>query len=496
MGSTLGAFAPFALLDHRHAIAVPAALGWTDAAALPVGLSTEHDALVTQGGFSAGNSVLIVGATSSVGLVGIQLAKALGAGLVIGTTTSDEKASRLTDAGADLVVNTKTESLVEKVTEATGGAGVDIVLDHVGGQVFADLLPATRIGGMIINIGRLAGPESTINLDQLSFRRLRVRGTTFSVRTPEERAEVYAALVPDVLPAVAEGGSARSSTGSSPSTTHLKLPTTCARTRPSERSSSSCLGSRADGRSCLPGRHERRRDRRRQRHRPRGRGALRPRRRPCGHRRHRRSARRGGRRVAGAGALGFNWTSPTERHSPGSSTRPRRGTAPLDVMVNNAGIDWIGPFHEEPDEVSRREIEVNLFGAITGSRLAVQRMLPRGRGHLVNVASGVGRVPLPGSAVYSATKHGVVGLTESLRLEYRGSGLRFSVIQPAQVETAMLDGQARPPLLARVTADDVAAAVVDAVRKNRFEVWVPRNQAVTAKIGNILPRRAREASCA
>jgi NAD(P)-dependent dehydrogenase (short-subunit alcohol dehydrogenase family) len=166
---------------------------------------------------------------------------------------------------------------------------------------------------------------------------------------------------------------------------------------------------------------------------------------------------------------------------------------PLGVMVNNAGIDWIGPFHEEPDEVSRREIDVNLFGTVIGSRLAVQRMLPRRRGHLVNVASGVGRVPLPGSAVYSATKHGVVGLTESLRLEYRGSGLRFSVIQPAQVKTAMLEGQASPPLLAVVTAEDVAEAVLEAVRRNRFEVWVPRNQAVTAKIGNILPRRAREA---
>jgi len=165
---------------------------------------------------------------------------------------------------------------------------------------------------------------------------------------------------------------------------------------------------------------------------------------------------------------------------------------PLDVVVNNAGIDWIGPFHEEPDEVSRREIEVNLFGTIIGSRLALQRMLPRRRGHLVNVASGAGRVPLPGSAVYSATKHGVVGLTESLRLEYQDSGVRFSVVQPAQVKTAMLDGQAQPPLLAMVTAEDVATAIVDAVRRNRFEVWVPRNQAVTAKVGTILPRRARE----
>ena len=165
---------------------------------------------------------------------------------------------------------------------------------------------------------------------------------------------------------------------------------------------------------------------------------------------------------------------------------------PLDVMVNNAGIDWVGPFHEEPDEVSRQELAVNLMGAILGSRLALQRMLPRRRGHLVNVASGVGRVPLPGSAVYSATKHGVVGLTESLRLEYRESGIGFSLVHPAQVETAMIEGQPQPRLLPVVTPDDVARAVVDAVRQSRFEVWVPSNQWVSVKFGNLLPRRARE----
>jgi short-subunit dehydrogenase len=166
---------------------------------------------------------------------------------------------------------------------------------------------------------------------------------------------------------------------------------------------------------------------------------------------------------------------------------------PLDVMVNNAGIDWIGPFHEEPDAVTRREIEVNLLGTTIGSKLALARMLPRGTGHLVNVASGVGRVPLPGSATYSATKHGVVGLTESLRLEYRTSGVAFTVVQPAQVETAMLDGQARPRALPQVTADDVAVAVVGALGSGRFEVWVPRSQGVTAKLGALLPRRVREA---
>jgi len=132
------------------------------------------------------------------------------------------------------------------------------------------------------------------------------------------------------------------------------------------------------------------------------------------------------------------------------------------------------------------------MGTILGSRLALQRMLPRRQGHLVNVASGAGRVPLPHSAVYSATKHGVVGLTESLRLEYRGSGIGFSVVQPAQVETAMLEGQARPRLLPVITPDDVASAILNAVRRDRFEVWVPSSQAITFKLSTVLPRRARE----
>jgi NAD(P)-dependent dehydrogenase (short-subunit alcohol dehydrogenase family) len=167
---------------------------------------------------------------------------------------------------------------------------------------------------------------------------------------------------------------------------------------------------------------------------------------------------------------------------------------PLDVLVNNAGIDWVGPFHEEPDAVTRREVDVNLMGTIIGTRLALQRMLPRDKGHIVNVASGVGRLPLPGSASYSATKHAIVGLTESLRLEYRATGVRFSLIQPSQVETAMIDGQARPRLMAQIPPGEVAAAVLDAVRRDRFEVWVPRSQAAGVKVAALLPRRLREAA--
>ncbi|MGW6909085.1 zinc-binding dehydrogenase [Streptomyces sp. NPDC054940] len=204
MGVTLGAFAPYALVDHRHVITVPESLSWTDAAALPVALATEHDALA-QGGFGLRQSILVVGATSSVGLIGVQLAKALGASQVIATTTSDSKADALKSVGADAVVNTESENLAEAVADVTGGAGADLTLDHVGGQLFADTFLATRVGGTVVNVGRLAGTESTIDLNRLSFRRLRVIGTTFSVRTPDELADACAALATDVVPAVEEG---------------------------------------------------------------------------------------------------------------------------------------------------------------------------------------------------------------------------------------------------------------------------------------------------
>ncbi len=205
MGTTLGAFAPFALVDHRHVIPVSAALSWTDAAALPVGLTTEHDALVTQAGFEAGQHVLITGATSGVGLVGVQLAKALGASSVTATTTSPSKTDALLHAGADHVVDTTESRLSDSVAALTGGAGVDVTLDHVGGDLFAELLSATRSLGTIVNIGRLGGSSATVDLDQLAFRRLRVIGTTFSIRTAEERGQVFAALRADVLPALADG---------------------------------------------------------------------------------------------------------------------------------------------------------------------------------------------------------------------------------------------------------------------------------------------------
>jgi NAD(P)-dependent dehydrogenase (short-subunit alcohol dehydrogenase family) len=166
---------------------------------------------------------------------------------------------------------------------------------------------------------------------------------------------------------------------------------------------------------------------------------------------------------------------------------------PLDVLVNNAGVDWMGPFHRGDNDISRRELAVNLMGPVIGSRLAVQRMLPRNHGHLVNVASSAGRVPQPGSAVYTATKHGVVGLTECLAMEYRNSGLRFSLLHPGYIPTAMTTGTTRPSrLMPAGTPDDCAHAVVEAVRHNRFNVFAPASQALGIKLGQLVGRGIRD----
>ena len=205
MGITAGAFADYTLCHPRMVVPIPDDLSFEEGATLPVGLITEHDALVTQAGFAAGDTVLVVGGTSSVGLVGIQLAKALGAGLVVATTTSEDKRAALVSAGADVTVNTITEDVAEIVLGATEGRGAEITLDHVGGDLFAQLPAATAIGGRIVSIGRLAGPATELNLDTIAFRRQRLIGTTFSIRTRAELAEVVQALVPEVMPAVQDG---------------------------------------------------------------------------------------------------------------------------------------------------------------------------------------------------------------------------------------------------------------------------------------------------
>ena len=107
-----------------------------------------------------------------------------------------------------------------------------------------------------------------------------------------------------------------------------------------------------------------------------------------------------------------------------------RELGPLDILINNAGIMPTGHAHEEDDAVTRRQVEINVLGVIFGTKLALQRMLPRRTGHIINTASLAGELAVPGLATYCATKFAVIGFTEAARLEYRKSGVRLSTVRP------------------------------------------------------------------
>src|SRR5947209_4063292 len=108
---------------------------------------------------------------------------------------------------------------------------------------------------------------------------------------------------------------------------------------------------------------------------------------------------------------------------------------PLDVLINNAGIMPIGPFLEETDATAQRMIDINLHGVIFGSKLALERFIPRRRGHLVQIASAAGKWGIAGGATYCATKHAVVGLSEAIAQEVQGTGVEVSVVMPTVVNT-------------------------------------------------------------
>jgi NAD(P)-dependent dehydrogenase (short-subunit alcohol dehydrogenase family) len=166
---------------------------------------------------------------------------------------------------------------------------------------------------------------------------------------------------------------------------------------------------------------------------------------------------------------------------------------PLDVLVNNAGICLLGAFVDEEDSRSIKQVDINLHGVITGTRLALRRMAPRRRGHIVNIASSAGKISPPGIATYAATKHGVVGLTEAVREEHRGSDLEFSIVMPGIVNTEMIAGYEQARAVKTVEPEDVAEAIVEALRFPRLDVYVPRSLGAIFRLTSLLPRRAAEA---
>jgi NADP-dependent 3-hydroxy acid dehydrogenase YdfG len=167
---------------------------------------------------------------------------------------------------------------------------------------------------------------------------------------------------------------------------------------------------------------------------------------------------------------------------------------PLDVLVNNAGIMPLGRFIDEDDLTAQRMIDINLHGVILGTKLALARMVPRGRGHIVNIASQAGKFGAPGGATYSATKHAVVGLSEAVRgeLQLMGVDIDLSYVMPFVVNTELGSGLGQARGQHNLEPSQVADAIVEALQQGIVEVWVPKSTKRTYQIGTLLPRSLAE----
>ena len=202
MCSGAGGYAEYAVTDWGRVMPMPHAMSFEEAASLPVALQTMHDALVTNGRLTASESVLIQGASSGVGLMGLEIAKLKGAGLVIGSSTNGARRARLREFGADLAIDSGDPAWPEAVRDATGGKGVDLIVDQVSASVANQNMTAAAIKGRIVNVGRLGGTKGTFDFDLHALKRIHYIGVTFRTRSLEEVREITRRLKADLWSAV------------------------------------------------------------------------------------------------------------------------------------------------------------------------------------------------------------------------------------------------------------------------------------------------------
>lgn len=199
-----GGYAEQAVTHFRLAVKVPEALSWHEAGATPEVYITAHDGLL-QCQFTPGESVLVHAAGSGVGTAAIQIAKAFGAGLVIGTAGSDEKLERAMGLGLDLGVNYHTADFADEVKRATGGRGVDVLLDVIGADYLERNLRSLASKGRMVVIGLMGGSSTQVDLGTILAKRLQIRGTALRSRALEEKAAATRAFEKSVVPHLASG---------------------------------------------------------------------------------------------------------------------------------------------------------------------------------------------------------------------------------------------------------------------------------------------------
>jgi NADP-dependent 3-hydroxy acid dehydrogenase YdfG len=169
-------------------------------------------------------------------------------------------------------------------------------------------------------------------------------------------------------------------------------------------------------------------------------------------------------------------------------TTIERTVGAIDVLVNNAGVMPAGPFLQETEATTDLILSVNVTGVIHGMRLVLPGMIERRRGHVVNVASMLGRSELPGLATYVASKHAVVGLTNAVRTELTGTEVTLTTVLPGVVNTQLSSGMRVPfARFVRVEPHDVAGAIVDSCKDRSREVAVPSWMALYPTLRPFIP---------
>jgi NADPH:quinone reductase-like Zn-dependent oxidoreductase len=205
MGRCSGGFAEYALMDAREAMRAPASLSWEEAAATPLVSLVVYDMLVAQGRLAAGQWLLVTGVSSGVGVGALQVAKALGA-RVIGTSGSADKLARLETLGLDVGVRTRTADFHDAVMKATDGKGVNLVVNNVGGSVFAECLRVLAFEGRLAQVGHLDRVlTSPLDLEALHGKRLTLFGVSNRLRNAAQRAETVRGFVRNLLPYFEDG---------------------------------------------------------------------------------------------------------------------------------------------------------------------------------------------------------------------------------------------------------------------------------------------------
>lgn len=187
-----GGYAEYAIADYGRTSPIPANnMSWEQAATYPVALGTMHDAIVTNAKTQPGDTVIIQGASSGVGLMGLQIAKLRGAKLVIGTSTNEARRARLKEFGADLAVDPRKDGWSEEVLKATGGKGAEVIIDMVSGPALSECMKAAAVLGRIVNVGRLGGGKLEFDCNLHARKRIAYIGVTHATRSIDElRAEV------------------------------------------------------------------------------------------------------------------------------------------------------------------------------------------------------------------------------------------------------------------------------------------------------------------